>query len=299
MPNGKKKESMTAPVAVAADDCCGGVNCGGGSSDCGGAASAPGAYFGSFGRKLLATLVGVLLAYLIFYVGTLIHLNLKRYQVVGLADTPERTLSVTGIGKVTGRNDIAVTTLGFSNLDKDVAKAQADNKKVMDQAMAALGKLGIAEADLQSDYNIAPEYHYTKANVQEFKGYRVSNRVTVKIRDLKKIPAVLSLAGQYGINEVGGLSFTIDDPGNLKTRARDLALRDAQFKAARLAAALGVRLSGVISYGEYEGGGPELYGNLAPLRLPDAVGGGGPETIPGGSREVLLNIQLTYKILPR
>ena len=40
-------------------------------------------------------------------------------------------ITVSGYGKVTGSNDIAQTTIGFSNTDKDIAKAQAANNKVM------------------------------------------------------------------------------------------------------------------------------------------------------------------------
>ena len=59
----------------------------------------------------------------------------------------ERTISVNGFGKVVGSNDIAVTTIGHSNTDKDVAKAQADNKKVMDKIAADLKTMGIEDKD--------------------------------------------------------------------------------------------------------------------------------------------------------
>src|SRR5690349_19195865 len=89
-----------------------------------------------FGKKLMMTFFGILLVYLVFYVGTLIRNNVKKYDYIGQADRVEKTITVNGYGKVTGSNDIAVTTMGYSNTDKDVAKAQADNKKVMDQIYA-------------------------------------------------------------------------------------------------------------------------------------------------------------------
>src|SRR3990167_298527 len=91
-----------------------------------------------FGKKLLMTLLGILLVYAIVLVGTMIRNNGKKYFYIGKADRMERTIVVSGFGKVSGNNDIAVTTIGYSNTDKDVAKAQADNRKVMDQIMSDL-----------------------------------------------------------------------------------------------------------------------------------------------------------------
>lgn len=248
-----------------------------------------------FGKKVMMTIVGVLLVYGVFYVGTLIRNNVKKYDFIGKADRMERTITVNGFGKVNGNNDIAATTIGYSNTDKDVAKAQAENKKVMDQIYANLKKMNIADKDLQSDYSIYPDYNYTQDRGQELKGYRVNNSLTVKIRDLSKISDVLSLAGKYGATEVSGLSFTIDEPENLKLQARDKALADAKLKAAHLANVLGVRLVGIVSYNEYEGGN-DLY-QPKMMYAADGVGGGGPAAISGGSRDVTMNVNITYEVL--
>jgi uncharacterized protein YggE len=246
-------------------------------------------------KKIIMTIVGILLVYGVFYVGTLIRNNVKKYDFIGKADRMERTITVNGFGKVNGNNDIAATTIGYSNTDKDVAKAQADNKKVMDQIYANLKKMNIADKDLQSDYSIYPDYNYTESRGQELKGYRVNNSLTVKIRDLNKISDVLSLAGKYGATEVSGLSFTIDEPENLKLQARDKALADAKLKATHLANVLGVRLVGIVSYNEYEGGN-DLY-QPKMMYAADGIGGGGPAVISGGSRDVTMNVNITYEVL--
>lgn len=249
----------------------------------------------NFGKKLLMTFVGVLLVYAVFYLGTAIRKNMKEYDYIGKADRMERSVTVNGFGKVTGNNDIAVTSIGFSNTNKDIAQAQADNNKVMDQVMADLKKLGIQEKDLQTNYTIFPEYNYSQERGQELKGYRVSNSVTVKIRDLSKISQVLALAGRYGANEVGGLSFTIDDPENLKADARAKALADAKVKAQNLANTLGVRLGEVIGYYENESQGEY------PMYDKAMMGMGGATTnqvaVSSGSKDVTMNISIIYEIL--
>jgi uncharacterized protein YggE len=255
----------------------------------------------NFGKKIMVTLFAVLVVYLIFYVGVLTRNSIKKFDYIGTADQTERMITVNGYGKVNGANDIAVTTMGYSNVDADVAKAQATNKKVMDGLMAELKKMGVADKDMQTNYTIYPEYNYTQDRGQELKGYRVSNSVTVKIRDLTKIPSILALPGKYGATEVSGLSFTIDDPENLKVAARDKALSDAGAKAKVLAKQLGVKLVEVVAYNEYEGdpGYPGPY----PMYKEMGMGGGGvmsaPESVASGSKDVVMNVNITYKIAPR
>lgn len=256
-----------------------------------------GSHCGHFTKKMIAVLFAIFLLYGIVYVGTLINNNLKQYYYIGKADKMERTIVVNGFGKVSGNNDIAMTTIGYSNTDKDVAKAQAGNKKVMDQISAELKKLGVADKDLQSNYTIYPNYNYTQQKGQELIGYQVSNQLTIKIRDLTKIPEILGLAGKYGATEVSGLNFTIDDPENLKADARNKALIDARAKVVDLAQKLGVRVGSVVAYNEFEGGtGGPIYSMKT---LNASVGaGGGPAEVSSGSRDVEMNVSVTYEILP-
>jgi hypothetical protein len=225
---------------------------------------------------------------------------LEKHDFIGQADKMERTVTVNGIGKVTGQNNIAVTTIGYSNTDKEVAKAQMDNKEVMDKVMADLQKIGIEDKDLQTNYMIHPDYDYLPEKGQVLKGYKVSHSVTIKIRDLQKINEVFDLAGKYGATEVGGLNFTIDDPTNLKDEARNKAMEDAKLNAVQLAQSLGVRLGEVVSYNEYDSSNDyyyaKYYGMENSMGL-GGIGGGAPETISGGSKDVSMNVNITFEIL--
>jgi len=243
-------------------------------------------------------ILAVLLLYAVFYIGALSRNAIKNYNFIGKAPQNERSISINGYGKVSSRNDIAVTTIGFSNTDKEVAVAQLANKKVMDQVMGDLQKLGIEDKDLQSNYMIYPEYKYTQTKGTELKGYKVTNNITVKVRDLNKVNEVLNLAGKYGANEVSGLSFTIDDPENLKKDAREKALSDAKEKAQILADRLGVKLGNVMYYSEYEASNDSYYPRYAMGAEGGGIGGGyAPETTAGGSKDVVMNVNVTYEIL--
>ena len=248
----------------------------------------------NFGKLFMLVLSGILLVYLIFYIGTLINNNLKTNNYIGMAPKQERTVVVTGLGKVTGSNDIAVTTLGYTNTSTNVAKAQADNKKVMDKVMAGLKIMSILEKDITSNYSVYPQYSYTNS-ARKFSGYQVNNQLTVKIRDINKIQSVLALAGKYGANKISGLSFTVDDNDSLKSKARTKALADANKKAQVIAKYLGVKLGKAISYVEYENSrGYPLAKSVSSLSEVGSSGGG--PTISGGSSNVEMSVNVVYEI---
>ncbi|MDD4477332.1 MAG: SIMPL domain-containing protein [Patescibacteria group bacterium] len=249
-------------------------------------------------KKVKYVVFGILLIYLVFYLGVLTRNGIKQYNFIGKADRQERTITMSGIGKVVGNNDIALTTIGYSNVNKDVAKAQAENKKVMDGVLAELKKLGIEDKDVESDYSIYPEYNYTEEKGQEMVGYRISHRVSVKIRNLEKISDVLGLASKTGVNEVGGINFTVDDQENLKSQAREKAIVDLRAKAEQMEKTLGVKFGNIVSYNEY--GGDDY--NYSLKYGVGGMGGGAEAVVPDvavGSKEVTMNVNVTFEILGR
>lgn len=244
-----------------------------------------------FGKKILLTLFGIFLVYAIVLVGSLIRNNLQQYYFIGKADRPQRTMSIQGEGKVTVKPDVAVTTMGVISEGATVADAQAKNTEVMNKLIGKLKTLKIDAKDMQTtNYNIYPQYNYTEKEGRKLTGYEVSQSVTIKIRDLANANTVLALAGEVGANSVSGLQFTVDDPEQFKTQARDAALAQVAKKVAVLGESLGVRFTQVVSYDE-SGGEP------LPLRtfgLEAAMGG--PPVVESGSNEVIVRVNVTFEI---
>ena len=267
----------------------GGCSCGGG---CG---------HGSLAKRVFWVLMCALLIAGVYLLATMNDFLRSKTMQVGRGELPAPTITVNGMGKVSGKNDIAMTTIGFSNIDKDVATAQANNDKVMSQVMKDLKGLGIAERDLTTGYSISAQYDYPAEKSPQLRGYEVSQSVAVKIRDLNKISAVLALAGKYGANEVGGLSFTIDDAEKMRAEARGKALEDAKIKAYKLADNLGMRLVEIVAYNEYQGGGDDYY---MFKNYPSAAGALMEKSAPispvsSGSTDVEMNVSITYAVVPR
>lgn len=249
-----------------------------------------------FGRKILATLAGILLVYATVLFASMIRNNLQEFYFIGKADSSERFISVESQGKITVVPDIAMTNMGMIAEAPTVAEAQAKNTETMNKLIERLKGLGVDAKDIQTaNYNVYPQYNYTEAEGQVLKGYQVSQNVSIKIRNLQNANKVLALAGEVGLNNVSGITFTIDDRDVYKAQAREIAIKKVQEKALELSRSLGVRVIGVASYNEYEGGSEyPLY--KANVMAEDAARGASPSIEPG-STDVILNVNVTYQIL--
>lgn len=273
-------------------DCaCSGGACGN-SSGCGmsGGCAAHGSHTG---KHFIMILVGI---FLVLFLGTLVVNNIKKYSFIGRAAAVPRSITVNGNGKVTATPTIAVTNVGLVTEKPDVASAQTENTQKMNTLVAAMQQLGIPKEDIQTaQYQIYPKYSYDEKKGSTIIGYSVTQGIEIKIRDLTKISQVLAKAGEAGANQVSGIQFTIDDPKVLRAQAREEALKDVKAKAQKLATELGVELSAVISYSEYQPSDAQpprlMYAKEA------AVGAEAPAPdIQAGSLDISSEVSITYEI---
>jgi len=127
----------------------------------------------------------------------------------------------------------------------------------MADVIEAMKAKGIANKDLQtSGFNISPRYHYPKRQTNgeqpapRIIGYQVSNQLTVRIRDLKKVGEVLDLVVTLGVNSGGNIRFSNDNPQAALQEARKKAMVNAIEKANVLTSAAGVSLLRIININE-------------------------------------------------
>ncbi len=250
---------------------------------------------GWVGKKILSTFVGILIVYLIVFLGVLIRNEVRKYDFIGMADKPERTIRVEGEGKVSVKPDIAMTTMGVTTESPTVAEAQQKNTEVVNKLIAKIKELGIDAADMQTrDYSVYPVYNYpADVGTPELRGYTISQNVAIKIRDLSKANQVLALAGEVGATNVSGLSFTIDDKEAYLEEARSEALKKVGEKAQTLSNLLGLKLSGIVSYDEYEASNESYYG----AKMYDmALGGGSAPALEAGTNDVVIRVGVTFEL---
>ena len=80
--------------------------------------------------------------------------------------------------------------------------------------------------------------------------------MTVRIRDIDKLAAVLDRAIAAGANEMSGIEFVVSEQSKMLDQARDDAIADARRKAELYAKAAGAKLGKVVSISE-EGPAPQ------------------------------------------
>jgi uncharacterized protein YggE len=163
--------------------------------------------------------------------------------------------------------------------------------------MDALKAAGIDDKDIQTtNYSIQLDRYRepmpvsSEAAEQPPLTYRVSNMVSVTVRDLASIGEVIDAVVEAGANSVWGVSFGLDDPSVAEEAARADAIADAQARAESLAELSGVAVGPVMSVSEVVSGG----GVPVPMVAEMAASGAGP--ISPGELEVGYRVQVTYFI---
>lgn len=145
-------------------------------------------------------------------------------------------VTVVGVGTAYGEPDQATVTVGVETFAPTVSEATAQNQETLAAVMAALDEAGIAREDIQTtNYSLYAEQIYGDKGPEGIAGYRVSNQVNVKIRDISKVGDVLAAVTEAGANAIYGVNFAVADPAALEQQARAAAMADAAERAASLA----------------------------------------------------------------
>jgi uncharacterized protein len=167
-----------------------------------------------------------------------------------------RSISLSGHGEVRMAPDMAVVTVGVLSSANTAREALDANTKSMEAIFAALKAAGIEAKDTQtSNFMVNPRYDYGQNNGQPPKmvGYDVSNNVTVTVRKLDGLGAVLDSVVTSGSNQINGVAFQVSKPEAATDEARKLAVAEAAAKAKLYTGAAGVSLGSIMSISE--GGG--------------------------------------------
>lgn len=156
-------------------------------------------------------------------------------------------ITVSGIGTAYGEPDQAVVNLGVNILDEDLSAANDEATRIANNLLETLSNLGVEEKDIRtSQFSVWLEDQYRPSGELGTPKYRINNTLSVTVRDLSQLGAVLSQSLEAGANSVGNVQFTISDPDALAASAREMAMNDARAKAEQLAELAGVTLGQVV-----------------------------------------------------
>lgn len=220
----------------------------------------------------------------------------KNIQAEITSQPHARVISVTAEGKINVKPDIAIISLSVVTQSKTVKEVTREGNERMKAVIDAVKKLDINEKDITStQYNLYPQYFYPEDRKRQLSGYNLNQKLRIKVRDLTKVEEVLDGGIAAGANQVGQLTFDIDDPSEIKKEAREMAFATAKEKAEDMAKAAGVKLGRVVTFSEGSSYRQPMYANFAmdSMAKSEAVGGAGIEA---GSTDINVNINITYEI---
>jgi uncharacterized protein YggE len=206
-----------------------------------------------------------------------------------------RTVTVTGEGSVSAVPDTALISAGVVSQAATAAEALAANSSSTAAVIERVKGEGVAPADIQtSSFSLQPVTVYPRPDSGEqsaprITGYTVSNTVTVRVRDLARLGALLDSAISAGANNVGGVEFQVSRESELLDRARQQAVEDARRKAALYATAAGARLGSVLTLSEQAGHAPPR-----PMYRMEAAAAQVP--VEAGQTELNLQITATFRL---
>jgi uncharacterized protein YggE len=237
-----------------------------------------------------------------------------------------RSFSVSGDGKATAIPDVAefsfqVVTEGGN----DIATLQATNTDAVNKAIAFVKSDGVADKDITTEsYDVSPRYQtydcsptpvVYSAPTQSVSGietvtqvaapacppasivgYTVTQSVDVKVRDFSKIGDIMNGVVKNGANDVGALSFTLDDPTTVQNEARADAVTKAKAEAQAIAQESGFKIGRLLSVQESGGYQPAAYNMAQSSVVMKASDAAAAPVIQPGSQEVDETMTLQYEI---
>lgn len=207
--------------------------------------------------------------------------------LAAMADSPPRTITVSGNGSINTAPDMATITIGVRE-DADSAR------EAMDLLTAGLGPVldelasaGIAATNIQtSGLSLGARYIYPDNHEPKLVGYTASSSVEVRLHDLSRVGTVLDMAVSEGANQLSGISFGLADPSAARDAARRAAVEDALARAGLYAESAGVTLGDVLSISE--------SGGSFPMPVAEAMRDSAEVPVAAGEIEVSASVTMVF-----
>lgn len=208
--------------------------------------------------------------------------------------TPGATISVTGSGSAHAVPDTASVTLGVTVQSANAASAMQQDGQRLTAVVAALRQAGVAAQDIRtSSLSLNPQYQSGPGGGSgRITGFTADNTVTATVRQTGQLGTVIDAALGAGANAINGVQFVAGDPSAAQAEAYAAAVADAQSSARAIAAAAGLRITGIqsITANQTCCVGPVFAAAAAPSAAPVPVF--------AGQQTVQESVQVVFAVTP-
>ena len=212
------------------------------------------------------------------------------------SQTPPRTLTISGAGKVSLKPDIAYIYVGVHTEKPTAAESVAENNANTQKLIEALKAAGVDAKDIQTtNFSIWQNNQFGPDGKPSGTNYAVDNTVYLTVRKLEKLGDLLDAAVKAGANNINSIQFDVADKTQAMSAARAEAVKNDRAQAEELATAAGVKLGDVQSIQYYDA-------SPSPIFQGKGMGGGGAVSadvavpINPGQMEITVTVTMAYDI---
>ena len=175
----------------------------------------------------------------------------------------KRLLSLSATASLKVNPDSVHISTGIRTIAPTASNALRENSHAMDKILNILKGSGVSQNDIQTtSFSVGPYYDRARRrdNIAQAGGFQVVNMVTIRVKNIAALGAILDKVVGVGANRINSISFQVSQTEEMKQKVRKMALEKARKKAQFYAENMGVTLGRVMAISEnVSGRNPSPY----------------------------------------
>ena len=157
-------------------------------------------------------------------------------------EKPQSLVNVSGEHSIKVEPDGATVNIMISTENSNLNTAKNENDEIVSMAISFLKKQKIEDKDIRTTHvNLQPYNEYVK-DQKPTQMFRAQQSITFKVKNLVKLPDLLSGLVELKVNNIQSVQFTSTKMKALQDEARTQAMLDAKRKATLLADAVNQKI---------------------------------------------------------
>ena len=201
----------------------------------------------------------------------------------------------TGEATIKAKPDRAEITIGVSTKAGTAEAASNQNASESNKLQSALKQaLGSGGEIKTSGYSLSPQYDYPQGHAPRLNGYQAENTVNVTVDDLSLLGKVIDAATANGANQINGISFTLKDSSEVRSKALAQAAVNARANAESIAKALGVTVVALLEAEPAEA--PAVRPLMMQTRMMAAAPAQAPTPVEAGDLDIHATVSVTLEV---
>ena len=212
-----------------------------------------------------------------------------------------RTITVSGSGEVEALPDAATIVMAVEARHRSLAPAQEKVSETVEKFLGVCDGLEIDRERVETTgLRVEPEYRWNdKKHERQHVGYVASRELTIDLRDLSKLGALLEQSVGVGVNRVSPPDLRSTRDRDLRREALAKAIKDARANAEALAKPLGASIGNVRTLdGQEQSDVPIPMPRIRAMIAETATDQSAAETYESGKLRYVASVKAVFDLKP-